>query len=323
MKKYILKILLILTFLLIIVFFEGCGTTNVNVMVTHPAEMNMLNYKKLIVNEFSGLRGNSVNNELINSLMESNRFELIDHNYLSKLLYENGLNYENVLSNGMNEQVGHKVGKIALISGKILKHDFKEEVKKGTAEKDNKNINHYTYTRFAHVYVSINFQITDLNSGKIIFSKNIERNLDDSRNQVDREPENFKKDYMLEQTRKLVIQDFLKKIIPYSETVTVELYDDSDVPDYEKGIKYAKNGFWEKAIPAFLDGINFAKNNELKAKGYYNLGIAYQYSYLFNDALNSFDKAFSIDGKDKYMSAMKNCKQMEAEYNLVREQMKQ
>ena len=320
MKKYLTSFLALFIF---IILLQGCGTTSINVSVTHPAEMNMLNYKKLIVNEFTGYKGNTINTELINALVESNRFEIIDRAYLNRVLYEGGLTYDGVLKNGMGEQVGSRVGRIALISGGITKHDFKEEVTKGAANKDSKNANHYPYTRVAHAWVSMNFQITDLNTGKIIFSRTIDRDYNDSRETVDKEPEHFNKNEMLSISRKLTIQDFLRKIIPYNETISVELYDDSDVPDFEKGIKYAKNGFWDKAILAFQDGIKNAKNSELQAKGYYNLGIAYQYSYMFTDALNSFDKAFSIDGKDKYMAAMRNCKQMETEYNIVKEQMKQ
>lgn len=319
MKKYLISALSVL---LILICLDGCGSTNVNVLVTRPAEYNMLKYKKLIVTEFEGYKGNTLNNEVINALVDLNKFEIIDRNYLTKVLNDNGLTYEGILSNGMTSQVGDKVGTVALISGKLTKHEFNEEVKKGAADKDSKNVNHYTYTMYGHTFVSIYFQITDLNTGKIIFSKNIDRKIDDSKDKVDREPDHYNKDYMLEQARGLTIQDFIRKIVPYTETISVELFDDSDVPDYEKGIKYAKNGFWDKAILAFQDGIMIAKNNELKAKGYYNLGIAYQYSYMFTDASKSFDKAFSLDDKDTYMTAIKNCKQMEAEYRVVNEQLK-
>ncbi len=315
MKTKILPALLAICCILI----QSCGSTHISVPVTRPAEVNMSKYKKITVAGFRGRAGDHFSTEVTSALVSSKMFDVLDRSNLDLILSELGLTYDGITGNPGLPRGGKLAAPTALVTGEVSLYDYKEEQSVSEPYEDKKG-KHKDYIVTGKAEITVNFMITDLSSGKIIFSKMISGTTADTKTRTDARPERINKERLFEQGRRKVIQDFMNRVVPHVEYENVKFLIDSDVPDYAKGVEFAENGLWEKAADAFHAGYEAANEKQKKSKGMYNLGIAYQYSFLFDQALESFDKAYSLFPDGDYLDAMKKCKIMEEDHKMLLEQ---
>jgi len=85
-------------------------------------------------------------------------------------------------------------------------------------------------------------------------------------------------------------------IAPYKVSVPVVLYKSGDLPTLKQGIRMAKAGQWDGAIEAFKQAVELANGNpkisdELRAKAYYNLGVARGYSGKYDMGIKDIRRA--------------------------------
>jgi curli biogenesis system outer membrane secretion channel CsgG len=73
----------------ITIVLSACATPSMRVPVTRPAEVNLLESKKIVVGEFKGRRGRLVENALTRELVNTGRFEVLDRSILGQKLRQN------------------------------------------------------------------------------------------------------------------------------------------------------------------------------------------------------------------------------------------
>ena len=163
--------LLHLALLLVSALFMGCGT-GLHIPVTRPAQVNLKNYDKIAVREIKDdiiavreikVRGislgevevkkdkdkdkdggnHSFSDDLIQALLESGRFEVLDYEVLKTAFSHNNLVMSSLTNGGNEEEIRKLFGNIVLISGSIL-NNYKEDLTHKDVEHKNKKTGEIT-----------------------------------------------------------------------------------------------------------------------------------------------------------------------------------
>jgi len=321
MKKFTIYLKLLVVILLSFQIF-GCGTTSLLVPVTRPAEINLAKFKKIAVGEITGQAANDVTDELTTALFESNRFEVLDRANLDKILREHNLSASGLVDEKTAAEFGQLIGAAAMVFGRVADYKYDEKLEKGEPWTDKKGGRHQTFTRYGSSKVTVNFKITDLTTGKLLVSKSITHGGEAKTYADNQQPDAIDRDNLFAFARKAVIQDFMKKVAPYTEYVKMYLKSDSDIPELEKGISLAKAGQWDRAIENFKSATEKYPGNENLHKAYYDLGVAYMYNQMFKESIDALNKAYELKADEDYLTEIQNCKNMESEYKKLQEQLK-
>src|SRR5216684_3703513 len=100
---------------------------------------------------------------------------------------------------------------------------------------------------------------------------------------------------------------------------------DSDIPQLEGGIGWAERGDWKKAQATFSQAIaDGQKNPKIKseqlAKGYWNLGLAYEYAGDYDSATATVQKAYELSNDKDMLRELDNIRRLQDEAKRVSEQ---
>ena len=110
---------------------------------------------------------------------------------------------------------------------------------------------------------------------------------------------------------------FMKMIAPYIEYVRVE-FEKSDTPGVEAGIVTAQSGQWDSASEQFKGAV---KANPNDPAAWYNLGLAYTYTYRYDEAIDAFNRSNSLKPNSKYANQIANCNRLREEKRKLDAQM--
>jgi tetratricopeptide (TPR) repeat protein len=318
-----------LLFLLVIPVLVACSDmTHIYVTVTHPSEINMSSYKRITVDDFTedSFRGRNYartsTNELISALVQSNYFEVLDKRNLMRILSENNLTLAGLSNTNNSSKIPETMKSLAMVSGNITRYDYNQDIKESEPYKDDRGKMHKEYTVTGKAVVAVGFRVIDLQSGKIIYANTIEKVSNVSEKKIDYKPEIDVK-FVQNGLRIDVVNEFIRKIVPYSEKKSIYLYVNDENESMKSGLTSAKVGNWDGAIDFYTKATKQLSNsNQLASKAFYNLGITYQYSYRFNQAVACFENALSLFNDSNYYEAITKCREMEAEYKKLLEQQK-
>ena len=305
----------------IALLFSGCGTSYLTVMVQEPAEINLNNFKKIAIGETTGQHADDVADELTSSLVQNGRFEVLDRANLNQVLQEYHLTLSGLVDQQSAAKLGQLIGAAALVFARVADYKYNESIYRGDPWKDKKGNTHQTIQRTGVGTVTVDFKITDLTTGRILISPNITQEATAYTSADNQYPPDIDRESLLAAARTKVISRFMAMIAPHWVDVRVALLSDSDIPELSRGIDYAKQGAWDQAIANFSNGIKNHQGNENLHKAYFDLGVAYEYTNDFKDALEMLNKAYSFKPDDLYANEIRNCKSREAEYNRLQQQL--
>lgn len=280
----------------------SCGNY-VSVKVMRPAEISTAQYKKAAIgNVFANnSRSNDVQNFrsiLTSELQKKNRFQILD----TKL---------GVPSNS----------DILIINVNILNSQYNEEVTIGDEYKDKNGKPHRDHRRSGTHTLSVRYTLNN-SMGVYVGEKSTQHEEEKTTSETDKAPPNINVDELMFDNMRFSVLEFIKAIIPYEEPVSVELKDDESMPYLKKGIEAAENGFWDLAISHFSKEAK-ASSNPLIHYAYYDLGIAYLYSYDFVNARINLRKALEMKGNEgAYKRAYAELDRMERDEIKLYEQRK-
>lgn len=313
----------LLSLIVCALIIQSCGSSYVSVPVTRPSEVNLIKYKNVCVGEFGGHRvGRNLHIELTNALIGSGKVNVLDHQALDRLLFENELTLAGLILRENSDKLTKLLGAAAIISGRVLTYDFDQDVQKGSPYADKNGKTHHDFVKVGTAKVKINFKITDLTNGQIIFSRNFERTVVGKNSATDEYPPDVKAEEQFSIARENIVREFTRCILPYTERINVEFLTDSDLPELEQGVELIRRGAWEDGIARFLLCARAVRNNETLAKAYYDLGLAYQYTYTFDKAHEAFSKACALVNEQRYFTAATRCRIMEEEQRRLEYQLK-
>jgi len=184
-----------------------------------------------------------------------------------------------------------------------------------------------SYTRNANTDISGSIDVINFRTGDIIATKTISDRCKDSSWSRESKPRVIEERNLKNTCVSRNATNFSRTLIPWTETVMVAYTKDSDLPQLEQGAKLIELGRYEQAIETFQKAINTAERNMLKpkiiAKGYWNLGLAYEYSWKFDKALEAFDKGYLLHSDKKFLSEKRNTEHLMAKRQKLLQQQKQ
>ncbi len=314
MKTRFLVPIITVTFVLLF----GCATTYLKVPVQKPANINLAGIKKIAIGEITGNGAGDFSDELTAKLFESDRFDVLDRQHFNDILQEHKLTYSGLMDDSTTAEIGKLLGSAALIFGRVSNYDYNEETTYDTYN-DKEGRSHRSYTRKGTASVSISLQITDLRTGKIIAVRKLNQNVEEKTRATDKTPAGIDKNHVLADARNRILKTFMRDIAPYTVTEKVKLLSDKNVPLLEQGINMIKVGEWEQGIEYFVKA---EKEAPINSKVFFNLGVAYTMTSQFDQAISSFEKAYSLEPKQDYAKELAHCKALQKDHEKLQKQLK-
>lgn len=305
-----------ITFLLLICMgsFFGCTSTT-KVAVMKPAEINLKGVNKIVIGDISGNSGQDLANALTSELFNSNKYEVLDRANLNQVMAEHRLSASGLMNEDTAVKLGNIIGASALITGnsntKIERGSYR-----GDGWRDRYGKYHQTFYKQAKAKAKAALKLIDLKTGKILAVKNLSDEKYDENRETDAWPPSPDSDILREKAINTLVFEFMKAIAPYKAYVNVS-FGSPATPSGENGIKLAQNGLWDDALNAFQAEVNSKPDN---ADSHYNLGLAYQYTYDFDNALACFNKCNRIKVDNKYIQAIKSVEHMRSDQRKLQAQ---
>jgi len=310
--KYSSVTKIVFSSVLLLILASGCSTVKVPMKVTHPAEINMTEYKQIAVGDIDGNMGRAFSDGIKNSLVESGRFKVVDRSRMKQVMAELNLSQSDLIDSKNRVKLGRLLSASAMIAGHT-EGKYKEKITTSKGKCGSKKEGYYTCTRYHRkgVYsTSGSIDVIDVATGEIIRSKVLNASYKDTNSATDKRPDPIDKDSLAAKALSRNINTFLKSIKPWTETVHVPFKTDGSIPDLEKGINQAKIGDLDKSIRTFADAAKAAEGNaKIKPKSiataYFDLGLAYHFSWEFDKAIAAFKKAYEMNASDSYIKWVK------------------
>lgn len=292
-----------------LIFANGCSTVKVPMIVTHPAEVNMSKYKQIAIGEIDGNMGRAFGSGLRSRLTEEKHFEVVDRRYAKQIMAELSLSQSDLSDSKSNVKLGKLMSASALISG-YAEGEYNEELTSSESTCGNKKDGYYActyYYRTGTYSTSGTIDVIDVETGEILGSKELSAAYESTKSARDKRPAAINKRSLKSSALSKNINVFLKVITPWLERVYAPFIKDGDIPELERGINQAKLGDLDKAIKTFANAAKSAEDNpeidaETIAEAYFDLGLAYNFSWKFNDAIIAFKKAYELDADDDYLT---------------------
>ncbi len=316
---------------IILIILNACGTIKVPVTMMHPAEINMSPYKQIAIGEIRGDHGRDFSNGIKNRLVESGNFKVVDRSKMNQIMRELNLSQSDLTASGNRAKLGKMLSASALVSG-YLDGKYKEDrsSKKGTCTEvlgDGSKRKYSCTTYYLKGTYSTNgsIDVVDVETGEILRSKPLGAAYVSSTSATDARPTAIDKDSLYTKCLSDNVEIFLKSIVPWDERVMVPFEKDGDIPELERGINQAKMGEMEEAIKIFARAAQAAETNgQIEAKSianaYWDLGLAYKYTWQLDKAIKAFKKAYTFDPDEDYINEKKHTETLKAEKRKLQEQ---
>jgi tetratricopeptide (TPR) repeat protein len=317
MNKRTAYLIILFGFTVAIGFILGCAATSVFVPVTRPAEVNLRGINRIVVGEITGKGGQSIADLLTSRLFESGKFEVLERAQLDRIMREHALNLTGAVDERTAAEVGKLIGATTLISGNVS--NYKYDLK--TTYSDWKTLEgkqFRTWTKTGTARVAATFKVIGLHTGKILAAKTISREAVRTASADDKLPPDPDSDAAMNEAVGAVVGVFIKMIAPYRDYVKIVFAPtDKNLPELEQGINFAKLGRWGDAVEQFKLAI---QKNPTHDGAWYNLGLAYEYSYMFREAEEAFIEANKIKPCEKCLQEINNVRRLAAERKRLEEQ---
>lgn len=301
----------------------ACGTVAVRVPVMKPAEINMAPYQTVAIGAMNGAGDRPLTGALEEALVSSQRFTVVDREHMDRVMRELQLSSTDLADPNSAAKLGKVVTAGAMIFGDVQTNY--REVPSERHYQDDKKVNHTWHELRGEYYLRATFKIVDVSTGKLIVAKTYEERRDDTNRGLDRYPEPIDRISLERTARSVVIDRFMKSIVPHQEFMYANFQKDSDLPQLEGGIGWAERGDWKKAQSTFNDAAQAAeKNVKLKApqiaKAYWNLGLSYEYAGDYDKAESMVNKAYTLSNDKDMLGEIDNIHRLQADALKLAEQ---
>ncbi|GJL80153.1 MAG: hypothetical protein NPINA01_31420 [Nitrospinaceae bacterium] len=305
---------------------SGCTTLYVPIPLTHPAEVNLSQYENVAFGRVTGNMAPDFKICLRDELIRLSHIRIMDRPQQLHLRRENALS-NSYLPRENTSNLGQLNRSSVLLFGNAESYyDEETTFKKKTCErkievegkekKEKYDCTHYkrtgTLTTFGHI------DFTEEATGTILLSKNFKCSKDDYNTSVDESPAAINKKYMYEKCLNQHVYKIFKAMSPWQEEVRIPFEKDYHLPNLEMGINLARERNFPGAIEIFQRELEAAQISgkipkESVVNAYWNLGLAYEYSWQFDKADTMFRRAYEISGDGKYIKEIAHNERLKAE----------
>lgn len=306
----------------------GCSSVTVPVSISHPAQYNLGQHKTIALDNLAGRAGLAYTSALRARLYESGRFKIVNYEGRRKALEELRLASSDLSAAGANPGLGQLEVATAIITGAVDSEyqEWLDSRLNKHYDKDGNCRTTTTYTRHLRGAMYGNIEVTEVLTGKVLHSSAIKRSCERSTVAVDSQPAPPDRNAMLQDCAYADMTELMHKLLPWQETVTIKYRKDSGLKELEEGINLIRAGQTAEAIALFGASAAAAETNpKVKAKSiakaYWNLGLAYEYSWQFDQAVTALQTAYRFDPRQAYLNEVTNVRRLEREQAKLKEQL--
>ncbi len=329
MKKQLFLLTMIIVLLLAVV--ASCATT-VGVHVTRPAEVSIGGVKIIAVSEVQGARRShaiDLTDAFTAKLTQANYFDsVIDRQNLAGIIKEQNLTLSGMVDDDAVVKIGKFIGAAVLVFGRITVDNY-DEVERSEVEKrydatTKKNYNVTVYKRTGTYTLSVNVQVTDAESARVIGAKSLKAVKIETTEADNQVPESINSTDLYLAAVEDLADSFMKFIVPYQEIVQVELLPDSKLPQFDTAIKLIKTGDLDGALEIAKElAMQDFVEKEVQSKAFYNYGILLVYSGRFDEGLRFLNNAFKVQpNNDLYSQAIRTARFEKSSAEKLQQQLK-
>lgn len=312
---------------LILFMVIGCGTSAMMLTVKRPAEVNLKGYSKIAVGDIAAPNGGinqhsrDMSEVLTSTLFDTKKFEVLDRQNISKLMQEQKLSMSGLVDENSAVELGKIIGSAAFVFGRIQRDRYKESTsKRDWVEKKKKGkkghrhtvkINHTTYYREGDYKLSLNVKLVDIQTAKILAAKTLSAEATKSVNETDAAAPSIDRDALYNNCVKSIKKQFKKLVAPYKVKVKAEFLTDDALPEVKAALVQFKIKEWNAGVDLLKKATT--KNGlkpKVRAKAFYNYGLAKMYGGEPSEAVELFKKAMALKPDSKrYQKAVLNAKE--------------
>jgi len=329
MKNYLLIKSAIFIILILAMILSSCGTTAMYMKVKRPAEINLKGYQKVAIGDIVGQRNRvtrhsrDISDELTTTLFKSGYFEVLDREHLAKILEEQGLAQTGLIDESSAVQIGNIIGAGVFVFGRIQNDKYEEKTSKGDKKTDKKGKTTQKFYHDGEFNLSVNVKLIDIQTAKILAVKTLSTRKTQRKTATNKPAPQVDPDMLYRQCLNDISVQFQKLVSPHDASVRADFETDGDLPEVDQAIAMFRIGEWD-------DGINILQNatektgleKEVRAKTFYNLGLAQTYSGDFQNALANLKKALLLDPESsRYQGAFRNVKSEQEKAERLKEQL--
>lgn len=295
---------------------NGCATKALKMHVTRPAEINLKNYNKIAIGDIVGEDGKVSNHsrdiadKITSALFESKKFEVLDRQNIDTLLKEHNLSASGLVNEKTAAELGEFIGAAVLVFGRIQTDSYDEEITKGTQWTDKKGNSHQTITREGQYKLTVHLTVVDMKTAKFLAVKDMPA-VNKTSTSADKEtPEKIDPDILYTKCLNKITGDFMRMVATYTVEVTALFIKDAKLPELDQALTQFGIDEWDKGI-SLLESATQKSGLEpqIKAKAFYNLGLAQTYTGRNDEAIENLKQAITLDPKSsKYSNALVTAK---------------
>jgi hypothetical protein len=306
-----------------LVLASACGTVAVRVPVMRPAEINMGHYTSLAVGEMRGRGDRAMSDALGEALVSTQRFQVVDRAHLGTAMRELQLSASDLADPRMAAKLGRVVAAGAVISGDVDEKYSEFPGEDRFKEKD--GTDHISYRLRGETVVRATFKVVDVSTARLLIAKTYEERRDETIRATDARPPPIDRDTLVTNARRAVLERFVRAIVPHQEYINARFVKDSDIPQLEGGIGYAEHGNWAKAEDTFSAAISAAEHNpkigaKQVARGYWDLGLSYEYAGDYEKAARMVQKAYDLGQEKEYLGELDNIRSLQTDAKRLAEE---
>ncbi len=311
-----MKMKFYLIFPLFLVLFLGCGTKSIQMTVLRPAEVNLKNYHTIAVAQILNVKGrpaghaNDVAEKINEELVQSGRFDVVDRHHLKAVLKEQSLGASGLVDEGSASELGRLLGASVLIFGRIQEDSYKEEVSADEPYKTKKGQVKIRKHRRGTYSFRVSLKLIDVQKGKILTVKQFSAQKTAHQGAMNKTPPKIDRAPLYRQCLETVGKQFIKVVAPYKQRVSARFETDDLLPEVEGALSFFNAGEWSDGLQLLESATRKpGLNSEVKAKAFYNLGLAQIYNRQFDVAIKNIKQAIRLNPESsRYPETLKRAK---------------
>jgi tetratricopeptide (TPR) repeat protein len=306
--------------LLTLTLVAGCGSSSIYVPVTRPAELKLHGMDRIGIGLYfpTGVgdasqltSGESLSSAFASTMAADGQYELVNL-FLFEQEMEHALD-ERIFSTGNVAGIASAANVNGLIFGEIRQLKYDEDIIEADVHRFHKDDGKQV-VRKGLLRMTVFMRVVNPETNTIIWEQSFAHEQKAETSAADSEPEAIDPVLLAMDAASALALDILDLTKEVKESVLVTFLNDSEYPDIEKAIKFARAGDWSQTVNIFTRLADESEGLPVGHKMHYNLGIAYQYSSNFRSAIANFERAMELEDSPRYQRAIDDCLKMEQSY---------
>ncbi len=301
-----------------IIFLMGCAGQQVSIKVTHPPEVDLSAYRHLLILPLQGEQGSSFSDAFNRQLAQHSSIERLDRTTLRPHLTKLQLNESDLSSAQARQKLAGEIPATVMLTGHIKGHfNTQLDSRPASCWQEKREVPCQKFTRTGTYNGLADIELIDLAHDEGVIRKHLSETCEIQLSALERRPQELDEEPLRQQCLHKLVEQLIRTISPSKVDVPVILHVDPDLPELEIGIRYARIGDLDQAIIKFSEAIRAAEKRKLKdkvkAKAYWNLALALEYSGYFKEAEQALDRGFIHGGSERFIHEKDNIARLRLE----------